>query len=442
MSRSRRLVLASPFAKQIAKHSTAHHTPEPARPARHKPGPTRLTDSYVKKAPLPSSGSWIIPDSEVPGFGLRCTAAGARAFVLNYYTRAGRERRYTIGDATNWNAAAARKLAKEIRRKLPDGYDPLAVIEMERGAKTVGGMCTRFIEDHLPKLRGKTTADYRSMIEREILPAIGKLKLVDVKPDDIDGLHRKISRGHGDHKPRPYLANRVASLLSKMFNLAVHRWQWLSTNPVRGLERNQEAKRERYLVNSELQRLSEALAVHEDRQAADIIRLLLLTGARSRSEVFAMRWADLDLTAGTWTKPASTTKQKKTHTLPLSAPARQLLSDLCESAKPDAEYVFPGRWGGYRTEVRRAWRELCRTAKIKGLRLHDLRHSYASQLVSSGFSLPVIGALLGHSQPATTARYAHLFDEVTRQATERVGAVIAGNAKPSAAVVAHRKPVR
>jgi integrase len=406
-----------------------------------KPEARRLTDSYVKKAPLPPSHNWIIYDTEVAGFGLRCTAAGARSFILNYRTRSSKERRYTIGDATNWKATAARKVAKEIRRKLPDGYDPLRVIELERGAKTVAGMCARFIEDHLPELRMKTAADYRSMIEREILPAIGRLKLVDVKPDDIDGLHRKISRGHGEHRARPYRANRVAALLSKIFNLAVHRWQWLEVNPVRGLKRNQESKRERYLVNGELQRLSEALAVHEDRQAANIIRLLLLTGAR-RSEVLAMRWADLNLTNGTWTKPASTTKQKKTHVTPLSAPARQLLAELNESAETNAEFVFPGRWGGHRAEIRQAWHDLCRAANIKGVRVHDLRHSFASQLASSGFSLPVIGALLGHSQPATTARYAHLFDEVTRQATERVGAVIAGNGKPSAKVVPHRKPVR
>jgi integrase len=406
-----------------------------------KPEPRRLVDSYVKKAPLPPSDNWIIYDTEVAGFGLRCTAGGARSFVLNYRTRGGKERRYTIGDATNWNVAAARKVAKEIRRKIPDGYDPLSVIEAERGAKTVAGMCQRFIEDHLPELRAKTAADYRSMIEREILPAIGRLKLVDVKPDDIDGLHRKISRGHGEHRARPYRANRVAALLSKIFNLAVHRWQWLETNPVRGLKRNQESKRERYLVNGELQRLSEALAVHEDRQAANIIRVLLLTGCR-RSEALAMRWADLNLADGTWTKPASTTKQKKTHVTPLSAPARQLLAELNESAETNAEFVFPGRWGGHRAEIRQAWHDLCRAANIKGVRVHDLRHSFASQLASSGFSLPVIGALLGHSQPATTARYAHLFDEVTRQATERVGAVIAGNGKPSANVVPHRKPVR
>jgi integrase len=403
-----------------------------------KPEPTRLTDSFAKKAPLPPSGYWIIWDAEISTFGLRCTAAGAKSYILNYYTRGGKERRYTIGDANNWKATAARRRAKEIRRRLPDGYDPLAVIEAERGAKTVAGMCTRFIEDHLPELRAKTAADYRSMIEREILPAIGKLKLVDVKPDDVDGLHRRISRGHGEHKARPYRANRVAALLSKMFNIAVHRWQWLSVNPVQGLRRNQEDKRQRYLQNGELQRLTEALAKHEDRQAANIIRLLLLTGAR-RFEIFTMRWENLNLTDGTWTKPASMTKQKKSHTTPLSAPARQLLAGLSKKAEPDAEYVFPGRRGGHRIEIRRAWTDLCRAANIRGVRVHDLRHSYASQLASSGFSLPVIGALLGHATPTTTARYAHLFDSVTRQATERVGAVIAGAGKPSAEIVPHRK---
>jgi integrase len=404
--------------------------------SRNKPEPRRLTDSYVKKAPLPPAGNWIAYDATIPGFGLRLTAAGARSFILNYRTRGGRERRYTIGDATNWQCTAARKVAKEIRRRLPDGYDPLSVIEAERGAKTIAGMCTRFVEDHLPELRAKTAADYRSMIEREILPAIGKLKLVDVKPDDIDGLHRKISRGHGEHKARPFRANRVAALLSKMFNLAVHRWQWLSVNPVRGLKRNQENKRQRYLVNGELQRLTEALATYEDTQAANIVRMLLLTGAR-RGEVLAMRWDDLNLTDGTWTKSAAATKQKRFHSTPLSAPARQLLAGLSKNS--DAEYVFPGRRGGHRAEIRQAWDDLCRVANIKGVRVHDLRHSYASQLASSGFSLEVIGALLGHSQPATTARYTHLFDEVTRRAAERVGAVIASNGKPGAKLVPLRK---
>ena len=255
-----------PFALRTPHgHDEGHHV------SHKKPEPRRLTDSYVKKAPLPPVqiiGSSTTPKS--PASAFVCTAAGARSFILNYRTRGGKERRYTIGDATNWQCTAARKVAKEIRRKIPDGYDPLSVIEAERGAKTVAGMCARFVEDHLPELRAKTAADYRSMIERDILPAIGRLKLVDVKPDDIDGLHRKISRGHGEHKARPYRANRVAALLSKMFNLAVHRWQWLSANPVRGLKRNQEDKRQRYLINGELQR-AHGSACHVRRYAGSRI---------------------------------------------------------------------------------------------------------------------------------------------------------------------------
>jgi integrase len=128
--------------------------------------------------------------------------------------------------------------------------------------------------------------------------------------------------------------------------------------------------------------------------------------------------------------------------VPLSAPVRQLLAEIRERADDDAEFVFPGHWHGHRTEVRRAWREICRAAGIKGLRIHDLRHSYASTLASAGFSLPIIGALLGHSQPATTARYAHLVHDALKEATERAGAVITGAGKPGAEPVPFRKPAR
>ncbi|MDN3719992.1 site-specific integrase [Roseibium salinum] len=188
-----------------------------------------------------------------------------------------------------------------------------------------------------------------------------------------------------------------------------------------------------------------ALAEHDDKQAADIIRMLLLTGAR-RGEVQAAKWNQFDLTNGVWTKPGATTKQKTVHRVPLSAPARQMLSELHYAAeasdKPMSEYVFPGRGGkGHRQELKKDWRELCLTAGLvdtetitdaKGrervvvtpnARLHDLRHTYASMLASAGLSLPIIGALLGHTQPQTTARYSHLMDDPLRQATERVGAV-------------------
>jgi integrase len=146
------------------------------------------------------------------------------------------------------------------------------------------------------------------------------------------------------------------------------------------------------------------------------------------------RWDDIDLDTGTWNKPGATTKQKTVHSIPLSEAARRLLLDLRNRAPADSEWVFPAaRGGGPRRDVKDAWAAACRAAGIKGARVHDLRHSYASVLASAGLSLPVIGALLGHSTPVTTARYTHLFDDPLRAATERASAIITG--APAAAVV-------
>jgi integrase len=151
----------------------------------------------------------------------------------------------------------------------------------------------------------------------------------------------------------------------------------------------------------------------------------------------AARWAQFDLEAGVWVKPGATTKQKTEHEVPLSAAARQLLNQLYVAG---AEYVFPRRRGaGHRVDIKKPWGAICKSANIGGLRIHDLRHSYASMLVSGGQSLPVIGALLGHTQPNTTARYAHLMDDPLRKATETVGAIIDGAGKPGAEVVKLRR---
>jgi integrase len=212
-----------------------------------------------------------------------------------------------------------------------------------------------------------------------------------------------------------------------------------------------EEKRNRYLAGDELRRLTEALAVYPNQGAANAIRLLLLTGAR-RGEVLGASWDQFNLEKGVWTKPAAFTKQNKLHRVPLSAPVRQLLAEMREAAdrraaetnREPSPFLFPAerrargaRQGpGHMVEVKGAWRAICKQAALSGVRVHDLRHSYASILASAGLSLPVIGALLGHTQPGTTARYAHLFDDPLRAATERVGAFVAGNGdKPAAEVI-------
>jgi integrase len=176
--------------------------------------------------------------------------------------------------------------------------------------------------------------------------------------------------------------------------------------------------------------LTAALGAHPDQQAANILRVLLLTGCR-RGEALSMRWADIDLAEGIWSKPPSSTKQGTHHQVPLSAPVRQLLSEiraaqLAENPKL-GEYVFPSHGEtGHRIELKYQWADLCEAAGISGLRIHDLRHSYASLLASSGSSLILIGSLLGHSSPLTTARYSHLLRTAESEATERVGAIVAG----------------
>jgi integrase len=386
----------------------------------------KLTDKLVKSLAAPPTANRITYDDEVKGFGCRVTAAGTRAFILNYRTRGGRERRFTIGDAAHWKVDAARQEAKNLKRRIDNGEDPLEDVQAARGAKTVAELCERFIEDHLPKKRPNTRADYQRAVDLYILPALKHLKIVDVSYADIDGLHRKITKAGAT-----YRANRVASILSKMFSLAI-RWGWRTDNPAKGIERNDEHKRQRYLSADELKRLTKALAEADDPQAADIIRLLLLTGAR-RGEVLAARWADIDLEAGVWTKPGATTKQRTLHRVPLSGAAKLLLTRLRKATEEGAEFVFPGRYDGHRVEIKYAWADLCKAAGIKGARIHDLRHTYASVLASAGMSLPVIGALLGHTQPATTHRYAHLLDDPLRQATERAAAIVTG--EPSAEIV-------
>jgi integrase len=376
----------------------------------------KLTDTIVKRLPVPKVDKKITYDTEVAGFGCRVYSSGARTFILRYRTRTRLERLYTIGSFPDWPTLAARNEAAELKRRIDQGGDPVAEVQAIREAPTVGDLCDRFIAEYLPRKRPSTQHTYRLQIDNEIRPALGRLKVGETRFADIDALHRKITA-----RGTPYRANRIIALLSRMFSMAI-RWQWRSDNPCKGIERNGEHKRRRYLSADELERLGVALAEYSDQQSANIIRLLLVTGAR-RSEVLAVRWADFDAGFMTWRKPASATKQKSEHIVPLNKTARNLLIAIRRQVPSKAEWVFPAN-GSHRKDVKDAWAIVCRMARIKGARVHDLRHTFASVLVSAGHSLPTIGALLGHATPTTTARYAHLTDDPLRLATENAGAII------------------
>jgi integrase len=379
----------------------------------------RLTDALIKRLSIPATGNAITWDSAVAGLGARVTAAGHRGFVLDYRTRAGRRRRYTIGSFPDWSIVGAREEARRLKRDIDGGGDPLADIEAERGAPTVADLIERFLAEHVSRKRPHTQYDYRNVIERHIRPAMARLKVAEVAWEDVDALHRKITKA--GHRTQ---ANRVVAVASKMFSLAI-RWKMRADNPARGIERNAEHKRTRYLTAIELTRLTDALEAHPDRQAVDIIRLCLLTGCRSGSEAMKARWDDIQLAAGIWNKPGSTTKQKTTHIVPLNTAAKQLLARLRQNTS--SPWVFPAdSEAGHRVTVQKSWLAVCAAARISGLRIHDLRHSFASLAVNRGASLPLIGSLLGHASPVTTARYAHLFDDTQRKTAESIGKLITG----------------
>src|SRR5262245_48516028 len=381
----------------------------------------RLQDSSIKHLPTPKRGNRITYDDAVKGLGVRITAAGGRAFILNYRRKLdGRERRITIGSFPDWSTTAAREEAKRLKRAVDGGADPVGEQEDSRAAPTIADLCARFERDYLPRKRPSTQRVYRQQIQTDIMPALGRTKVAAVSHADIDGFHHRLSAR------APTAANRTVAVLSRMFSLAI-RWGWRMDNPCKGVERNQENKRHRYLTGAEISRLSAALAELADQNAANAIRLLLLTGAR-QGELLAAKFSNVSLEAGVWTKPGATTKQKTEHRVPLSAAAVQVLAEMRAQAADDAEWIFPARGGGHRPHVNQAWIHARKAAKLPGVRLHDLRHTYASVLVSAGLSLPVIGALLGHATPVTSARYSHLFDDPLRQATERASRIITGKA--------------
>ena len=374
----------------------------------------KLVEKYVASLQPPSSGNRRAYDTEVRGFGIRVTAAGAKSFVLNYRIN-GRERRYTIGSHPDWSVAAAREEAKRLKREVNLGRDPMGERHSDRAAPTVVELADRYMDEHAMRKVERAQMDDRAMLNALVLPEIGRLKVHEVKRADIDQLHRKVSQ------TKPIRANRMVQLLSKMFNLAI-RWEYRADNPAKGVTRNPENPRSRYLSNGELERLISVLANHENQRSANVIRMLLLTGAR-RGEVLNATWDQFDLEQGIWVKPSAHTKQKKEHRVPLSAPTLKLLSDMNENSGP-SPYVFPGKEAGRPlTDIKNFWNGVCKKADIEDCRIHDLRHTYASILASAGLSLPVIGALLGHTQPNTTARYSHLFDDPLRIATDRVGAL-------------------
>ncbi len=415
---------------------------QPVEAEGRSPPTVRITKQLLVALSRPPKGNRVTWDSEVTGFGVRITAAGSIAYVLRYVFQ-GQERRITIGKHPDLTPSAAREKAIIMRGAITDGFDPLVARVEAREAPTVADLCQDYLERHAkPKKRPTSISNDTSMIDRHIKPELGTKKVAFVTRREIDELHQGL-------KDTPYQANRLLALLSKMFSLAVS-WGWRTDNPAQGIERFQEQKRHRWLSTDEIAKLARALEKHPNQRAANAIRLLLLTGAR-RGEVLSATWGQFDLKRRVWTKPSSHTKQKREEHVPLSAPALALVSKMktdaikslgSEEALKEIPYLFPGDAEGKPVQhIKKAWASICKFAGIENARMHDLRHTYASHLASSGLSLPLIGRLLGHTQASTTQRYAHLADDPLRKATDSFGTMVEklGKGKRSARVIQLRK---
>ena len=375
----------------------------------------KLTKSAVERL-SPTDADYVVWDANLPGFGVRVKPSGVKSYVVQYRNRqTGASRRKTIGQ--HGPLLTFHQAHERARITLADalkGNDPIADDRAIRTAPTMNDLATDYLEQHaIPKKRPRSVVNDRSMIDRIILPRLGSKKVSAVRSRDIHALHVSM-------KEMPHQANRVLALASKMFSLAMN-WGWRSDNPVRGIERYHEERRERWLSDDELSRLLSALSAHPNQRAANAVRFQLLTGARI-GEVLAMRWSDVDLTRGVWIKPSHHTKQKRTEHLPLSAPALALLSAMREQGDASDRFLFPGDAPDKPLQgIRKFWRRITEQVGLEDYRLHDNRHTHASHLVSSGLSLEIVGRLLGHTNPLTTKRYAHLADDPLRAAAERFG---------------------
>ena len=364
-------------------------------------------------------------DRDLAGFGVRVYPSGKKVFVVQ--TRAfGRSKRVTLGRHGDITTEIARKDATAVIARIKKGQSPVPLEPEPAPDPTVADLAERYQREYVEMhCKPATVSHYRLMLRKHIVPALGERLVADVEHKDILAFHNKLHR-------MPTVANRAADILVKMFNLA-DAWGWRpsGTNPCRGVSRFKVEKHERFLTREELYRLGQALRTAPAERlasthAAAAIRLLVLTGCR-RNEILGLRWDDLNFGTGEMRLRDSKTGARM---VPLPPKSAEVFAGLPRT--PDNPWVFPGRKKGTRlVNLNDSWDRVRKRAGLDGVRLHDLRHTFASRALALGESLPMIGDLLGHRNVNTTARYAHLARDSVRDSSAKVAADIGARIAPT-----------
>ncbi|MBU2580251.1 MAG: site-specific integrase [Alphaproteobacteria bacterium] len=399
-------------------------------------------------------------DTDVKGFAVR---RQARAKVYLLKTRVnGRQRWFSIGEhGTPWTPETARREAQRLWGEIRSGTNLIAIREARRDQPTVSELCERFLDEYArPHKKPLSLAADERNIANHIKPLLGSRTVAELTRNDIDDFKRKVAEGRTARPAVPIskggrgglpvtggpgAANRTLALLSKMFSMA-EQWGWRPdhSNPCHKIVRYAENKNERFLSSAEISRLGGVLdALDRDRRenlyATAAIRILLLTGARL-SEIIWLQWQHVDLERGLLHLPDSKTGKRPVF---LNKLAIQIIDRL--QPKPDNPFVFASDMPGRPIQsIQHVWQRVRVKADLKGVRIHDLRHSFASLAAANGASLPLIGRMLGHSTPLTTQRYAHLVNDPVRDANDAVGATLARLLNPhfSAGCGAHKPSVQ
>ncbi|WP_374471553.1 tyrosine-type recombinase/integrase [Phenylobacterium sp.] len=396
----------------------------------------RLTRRLVE-ALQPAAKDRFVWDSEVTGFGVKVAASGLRTYVLQYRF-GGRARRFSIGaHGSPWTVETARDQARVLLGRIAGGCDPQEEKQGARRDLTVAELCDLYLCEGLVTRKPSSIASARADIENHIKPLLGAKRAALVTRQDVERLLIDVAAGKTARRARTSrrrglarvrggqgAANAAVVTLSAAFSFGMGR-QVRPDNPAQGVRRFPEKKIERFLSPAELARLGEVLAAAESLgvespYALAAIKLLMLTGCR-KNEILTLKRNHVDLHHRCLRLPDSKTGAKVVH---LGAPAVALIARIPETA--GNPYLLPGRNGvGHLVDLQATWERIRTAAGLEDVRIHDLRHSFASVGATTGDSLLIIGALLGHRSAKTTERYAHLSDHPIKGAADRISAEIA-----------------